>query len=389
MALAATSEQWQRLQRGSLIVGVAGTGLCLVGALLGRQQFFQSYLFAYVFWLGIGLGCLGIVMLHNLSGGAWGMAIRRLLESGMNTLPLLALLFVPLLFGLPDLYEWARPEAVAESAVLRHKAGYLNRPFFLIRTALYFALWIAAALYMNRWSQQAVAQNDGRAAARLRTISAPGLVVYALTITFASIDWIMSLEPHWYSTIFGVHFLGGHALAGFSFAIFFSGIVARDEPPNGDIAPYYRLDLGNLLLGFVMLWAYFAFSQWLIIWSGNLQEEAVWYTHRNNGGWQWLPRLLAVFHFFMPFLLLLSRRNKRSPLFLGSIAVMVLVMRLVDIFWYTVPAFRPGVFALHWMDIAAPVGIGGIWLAGFLGQLRRLPLLPLAVSGSREGVQHG
>lgn len=378
--------EWDRLQRGSLIVGVIGLGLCLLGATFSRQQFFQSYLFAYVFWLGIALGCLGIVMLHNLSGGAWGLAIRRLLESGMRTLPLLALLFLPLLFGLHHLYEWARPEAVAHDAVLQHKAAYLNFPFFLIRAALYFTLWVGAALVMGRWSEQRDGEAGARAAARLRALSAPGLVVYVLTITFASIDWIMSLEPHWYSTIFGVHFLGGHGLAAFAFAILLSAILSRRAPAGGTIAPAYRVDLGNLLLGFVMLWAYFAFSQWLIIWSGNLPEEVTWYTRRNSGGWEWLARLLAAFHFFVPFLLLLSRRNKRRAESLAIIAATILVMRLVDVYWYTVPAFHPGEFTIHWMDVAAPVGLGGIWLAAFLWQLHRLPLLPVHDSAVKEVV---
>jgi hypothetical protein len=319
-------------------------------------------------------------MLHNLSGGRWGTAIRRLLHCGMNTLPLLALLFVPLLFGMQHLYEWARPEAVARDSLLQHKAGYLNPVFFFIRVLLYFALWIGAATVMSRWWAENERQPDPRLVARMRVFSGPGLAVYVLTITFASIDWIMSLEPHWFSTIFGVHFLGGHALAAFAFAIFFAGLPGRRLAGADPVAPSQWHDLGNLLLGFVMLWAYFVFSQWLIIWSGNLPEEATWYLHRSSGGWEWLARLLAVFHFFVPFLLLLSRANKRSGEFLATIAAMIILMRLVDIFWYTAPAFRPGNFSIHWMDVVAPVGLGGIWLAGFLWQLRRLPV-PSADAG--------
>jgi hypothetical protein len=382
-------EGWERFQHGSLIVGVAALALCLLGAFFSRPQFFQAYLLAYIFWLGIALGCLGIVMLHNLSGGGWGVVIRRLLESGMNTLPLMALLFVPLLFGLPHLYEWARPDAVAHDAVLQHKSAYLNLPFFLIRAALYFALWVGAAWVMSRWSEQHDANADPRIIARLRALSGPGLVIYVLTITFASMDWIMSLEAHWYSTIYGVHFLGGHALAGFAFVILFGGFLSRRAPFSEIVTPSHWLDLGNLLLAFVMLWAYFAFSQWLIIWSGNLAEEAIWYTRRNSGGWQWVARLLIVLHFFLPFVLLLSRATKRRAEFLAAVAGAIIVMRFVDIFWYTMPAFRPGDFSIHWLDIATPVGVGGIWLASFLRQLRRAPLLPLHEPYAREVLERG
>ena len=382
-------EGWERFQRGSLIVGVAALALCLLGAFFSRQQFFQAYLLAYIFWLGIALGCLGIVMLHNLSGGGWGVVIRRVLESGMNTLPLMALLFVPLLFGLGQLYEWARPDAVAHDEILQHKTAYLNLPFFLIRAALYFALWVGAALTMSRWSELHDANGDPGIITRLRVLSGPGLAIYVLTLTFASIDWVMSLEAHWYSTIYGVHFLGGHALAALAFAILVGGSLSQSGRFSEIVTPAHWLDLGNLLLAFVMLWAYFAFSQWLIIWSGNLPEEAVWYTRRNSGGWEWVARLLIVFHFFLPFLLLLLRSTKRRAEFLAVVAGAIIVMRFIDIFWYMMPAFRPGDFSVHWMDIVAPVGIGGLWLTIFLRQLRRVPLLPLQEPYAREVLERG
>jgi len=382
-------EGWERFQRGSLIVGVVALALCLLGAFFSRQQFFQAYLLAYIFWLGIALGCLGIVMLHNLSGGGWGVVIRRVLESGMNTLPLMALLFVPLLFGLGQLYEWARPDAVAHDEILQHKTAYLNLPFFLIRAALYFALWVGAALTMSRWSELHDANGDPGIITRLRVLSGPGLAIYVLTLTFASIDWVMSLEAHWYSTIYGVHFLGGHALAALAFAILVGGSLSQSGRFSEIVTPAHWLDLGNLLLAFVMLWAYFAFSQWLIIWSGNLPEEAVWYTRRNSGGWEWVARLLIVFHFFLPFLLLLLRSTKRRAEFLAVVAGAIIVMRFIDIFWYMMPAFRPGDFSVHWMDIVAPVGVGGLWLTIFLRQLRRVPLLPLQEPYAREVLERG
>lgn len=384
MAEPATVEAWERLQRSCLFAGIAGLALCLVGAIFSTAQFFHSYLLAYIFWLGLALGCLGIVMLHNLSGGAWGLIIRRIVESGMMTLPLMALLFVPLLFGLSGLYEWTRPEAHAHDLLMQRKSAYLNVPFFIARAAIYFIFWAGAAWMLARWSAEHERGADARLVARQRLASGPGLVLFILTVTFASIDWIMSLEPEWYSTIYGVHFFGGHALAAFAFSILFATRLAERAPFAGIVQPRHFRDLGNLLLAFVMLWAYFAYSQWIIIWSGNLPEEISWYLRRNRGGWQWVITALILFHFIAPFLLLLSRSVKRRLQTLGAIAAAIMFMRLVDIFWYTAPAFHPGSFYLHWMDIAAPVGLGGIWLAVFFRQLGSRPLLPLNDPHARE-----
>jgi hypothetical protein len=384
-----TVEGWKRLQLGSLIVGVIALALCLVGALFSTTQFYQSYLLAYLFWIGIALGCLGIAMLHSLSGGGWGIAIRRVLESGMRTLPLMLLLFLPLLFGMQNLYEWARPGAAAEDLLLRNKSAYLNVPAFLVRSTLYFALWISGALLLTKWSRDLDRTGDPRLISRLRILSGPGLVLYGLTITFASIDWVMSLEPHWYSTIYGVHFMGGHVLSAFAFAILFTALLTRQEPLSSTLQPSHFHDLGNLLLAFVMLWAYFSFSQWLIMWSGNLPEEVTWYVRRTRGGWEWIALCLVLFHFTVPFFLLLSRGIKRRLPALCVIAGAIVFMRLLDIFWYTVPAFHPGNFHVHWMDILAPVGIGGIWIAAFIWQLRPVPLVPLQDPYVKEALERG
>lgn len=384
-----TLQGWERFQRGSLIVGVIALVLCGLGALASREQFFYSYLMAYSFWLGIALGSLGIFMLHNLTGGAWGVVIRRLLESAMRTLPLMLILFLPLFFGLENLYEWARPEAVAKDPSLQHKSGYLNAPFFLLRSALYFALWIGAAYFLTRWSRDHDRTANPRLIERLRILSGPGLAVYVLTITFASIDWLMSLEPHWYSTIYGVHFLGSHVLSAFALMILVAGWLARGEPFSDVFRPSHFHDLGNLLLAFVMLWAYFAFSQWLIIWSGNLPEEVTWYVRRTRGGWEWIALALIVFHFFLPFFLLLMRGIKRRVQALGALAAAIVFMRLLDIFWYTLPAFHRGALHIHWMDIAAPIGLGGVWLAVFIWQLRLAPLIPLNHPSTKEMLEGG
>ena len=271
-------------------------------------------------WLGITLGCLAIVMIHHLSGGAWGLVIRRLLEAGTRTLPIMALAFLPIAFGVRVLYLWARPDAVASDAVLREKALYLNVPFFLVRAVLYFTIWGTVAYWLNRWSLEQDHSPDPRLARKLQLLSAAGIVLYALTITFASIDWVMSLEPHWFSTIFGILFMGGQALSALSFAIAAAVLLAL-RPPFSDVLSRAHLhDLGKLLMAFVMLWAYFNFSQFLIIWSANLAEEAPWYVHRLGHGWQAIGLLLVVFHFALPFALLLSRGLKRNPMLLAALA---------------------------------------------------------------------
>jgi hypothetical protein len=373
-----------RMQRRALGVGVAALALCVAGAIASPAQFFRSYLFGYLFWTGVALGCLAIVMLQHLSGGAWGMVIRRMLESGSRTLPLMALLFVPLIPGIRQLYGWARSDNA-----ISYQAAYLNVPFFLFRALLYFLVWLSIAYFLNRWSREQDRTGDLRLARRLQLLSGPGLVLYGLTATFAAIDWVMSLEPHWYSSIFGILIIGGQALSAMALIIAVAVLLAQHEPLSGVLLPSHFNDLGKLLLTFVMLWAYFAFSQLLIIWSGNLPEEIPWYLHRLHSGWRWVGVLLILFHFALPFVLLLSRDLKRNARALALLAVGVIFMRLVDLFWLTAPEFWPGSFHLHWMDIAAPVGIGGVWLAVFAWQLRGWPLLPIGDRYLEKALEHG
>jgi hypothetical protein len=352
------SYQWR-----AIIAGAVALVACVLGALVSPQQFFRSYLVGYVFWTGMALGCLSIAMLHQLVGGGWGMAIRRLLDSGARTLPLMLVFVLPLLLGLPHLYAWARPADVAADHLLQHKSLYLNVPFFLIRTALYFAIWLALAYYVSRPNSQ-------------RKLGGPGLVLYCLTVSFAAFDWVMSLEAEWFSTIFGVIFIFGQALTAMAFVIAVLFWLTRRTPLAGVLNPQQFHDLGNLMLAFVMLWAYVAFSQFLIIWSGNLPEEVTWYIARLNGGWGWIAGLLVVFHFVAPFLVLLSRQNKRRLPRLALLAGVFVFIRLLDLFWMVIPAFHPKQFAIHWMDLLATAGIGGIWLGVFVWQLRKGPLVP-------------
>jgi hypothetical protein len=377
------------LQRLALVVGVAGLALCAVGFAGNRAHFFKAYLLAYVFWIGIALGSLAISMLHHLSGGAWGVVIRRVLEAASRTLPFMALLFLPIAFGINELYLWANPEAVAKDAILQHKAAYLNVPFFIIRAAIYFVIWSALAYLLSKWSLEQEQRGETGQALRMQRLSGLGLVLYALTILFMSVDWIMSLDPHWFSTIYGILFMGGQGLSAFAFAIAVAVLLSRTEPMSRVIAPAHLHDLGKLMLAFVMLWAYFSFSQFLIIWSANLPEEIPWYLRRWGGGWQWVGLLLIFGHFVLPFVLLLSSDIKKSGRTLIGVAVTIILMRIVDLFWNIGPLHHEESFGATWLDAVAPVALGGIWLAIFLWQLRTRPLLPLGEPYLAEALEHG
>jgi hypothetical protein len=299
------------------------------------------------------------------------------------------LLFLPLLFGLWSLYLWAQPEQLRESEELREKTIYLNVPFFIGRTILYFAVWIVVAGLLDKWSRQQDQRAEPSADWRFRLLSAPGLVLYGLTITFASIDWVMSLEPFWYSTMYPVLFAAGQLLAGIAFAIVVVVLLASEPPLSGVIKPAHLNDLGNLLLAFVMFWAYMSISQFLLIWTGNLQEEIPWYLHRSREGWGWLAGALALLHFAVPFLLLLSRDIKRNRRALAAVALGLLVMRFLDLFWWIEPAYpHDHQYAWWLLDLAAMIGLGGLWTWWFIRQLKSRPLLPFHDPNLAEALRH-
>ena len=369
--------RWDLMQKRSLAVGLIAAVLCAGGALIFPPVFFRAYLSAYIFWIGIPVGALALLMLHHLVGGRWGFMIQRVLEAAIQTLPLMALLFIPLLFGLADLYPWAQTEVVAADPLLQQKAAYLNIPFFIARAVAYFAVWIVLGRLLVTWSLQQDRTADGALTLRLQRLSGPGLVLYGLTVTFAAIDWMMSLEPKWYSTIFGMIFMVSFGLAALALAILATRFLESQKPLAQVISPDRWHDLGNLLLALVMFWAYLQFSQFLLIWSENLTEEIPWYLHRIGGGWEWVALALILFLFALPFILLLSRTTKRSARMLSQVAAAILFMHWLDILWIVAPSFYPALFHLHWLDIVAPVGIGGLWLAAFIGYLKARSLLPL------------
>lgn len=389
-ALATGAIDLDRLRRGAWVVGLVGLALCAVGYIAQPAILLRSYLWAYCFCLGIALGSLVLAFLQTLTGGVWGLILRRYFEAATRTLPLLAFLFLPIALGLQHLYRWADPEAVRLDTALQHKAPYLNPTFFLIRAAAYFAIWIGLSVVLGRWSRE---QDRPHAPDehRLRILGAWGILLYGLTITFASVDWIMSLEPHWFSTIFGVLVAIGQILSAMAFAILGVAVLRGASPFAGLIRRPHLRDLGQLLLAFVMVWAYMAFSQFLLIWSGNLTSETPYYLRRLQGGWQFVGVTLILFQFALPFLLLLSTDVTRDSGRLAVVAGLVLVMRMVDLFWMVVPS-RPGHEAsdlwVSWTDVAAPVGLVGIWLAYFLTQLGRYRILPEYDPQLAEAVHH-
>ncbi len=395
-----TRPEWQRIQGQALIAAGVGIGvfvvvgiiLYLVNGISAPGQFFLSYLTAYLFWLGAALGSMALLMMQHLTGGAWGLVIRRVLESATRTLPLLLLLFLPIVFALflprlfhggPTwgdwLYVWTDPGQVAADEDLRagFKGWYLSIPRFLVFAAVYFAVWMALSFTLDRWSVEQDERPTPGLPRRFRLLAGPGLVLYGLTITFASVDWVMSLQPHWYSTMFPPLFASSEVLTGLALAITMFLLLAHYPPLSETIRPDILRDLGNLLLAFVMLWAYLSFSQFLLVWVGNLPEETPWYLLRGRGGWLAIAVLLLVAHFGVPFLLLLSRNVKEQPRRLVLIAAGLLAMRFLDIFWWVEPSYtHEGQWAFWLLDLSAWVGVGGLWVAFFLWQLKQRPLLP-------------
>jgi hypothetical protein len=375
-------------RRRALMIGLVALGAGAVGALVSsesREQFFRSYLLAYIFWIAIPLGCLAILMLQHMSGGVWGLVTRRVLESSTRTFPLLALLFIPLLFGLKSIFPWASPEKLAASPALNHaveqKHLYLNIGFFIARAVFYFLVWILVTRLLNHWSAEQDRTGERKLTGKLQGLSAPGLLLYGLTVTFASVDWAMSLDPQWFSTIYGLLFMGGQGLAAMAFVIAVMVLLAGRKPMSDVIKASHLHDLGKLMLAFLMIWAYFAFSQFLIIWAGNLPEEIPFYVRRIQSSWKYVGFGLIVLHFALPFVLLLSRDLKRNGRRLSAIAIGVIVMRFVDLIWMTGPELHGGTFSLSVMDwvldLLLLAGIGGVWLWFFATQLKSRPLLPI------------
>ncbi|HEV2393935.1 MAG TPA: hypothetical protein VG146_16405 [Verrucomicrobiae bacterium] len=377
------------IQLTALIAGLVALGATAYGAFSDRSQFFFSYLFGYLFWLGLSLGCFLVTMIHTLTGGRWGYPARRFLEAGFMVLPLMLVLFVPIFFGLHTLYPWARPEQVAVEKVLRQRHVYENWWAYIARTVFFLGVWICMSQLLRRWSLQQDATTDAAPTRRARILSGPGIVIYGLLGTFACVDWVMSLEIHWYSTMFAVIIIIGQILVAYAFSVLLLTLCSPYAPLSQVVNKSQYHQLGNLLLAFVMFWTYVSFGQLLIVYSGDKPDELDWYLHRIAGNWKLIVVALGLFHFFLPFYLLLFRAVKKHVVPITSLAAVLFLAHIVAIYWLVVPAFHQGGLEISWLDFTAPIGIGGLWIAFFISRLRAAPLLPQRDPGLQFAFKYG
>lgn len=395
-APAADINRWRTLSLG--IGGILSIVILVVAVIFPaqREDALRAWLLGFIFWGGIGIGGLGVLILQYLTGGAWGVVIRRIAEAASRTLPIILVLFLPIMFGVTYVYEWTHLLHTGDKIVAA-KQPYLSIEWWVFRTVLYFILWGVMAFLLNRWGLRQDKTNDYETAVKMTEdaskFSGPTMVFFVLVVTFASVDWIMTLDPHWFSTIWGLLFAAGWALSFFCFAVAILAILSDKAPMNRVIGKRHFHDIGKLMLALVMVWAYFNFSQFLIIWSGNLPEETRWYLARMEGVWGIIGILLIVFHFAFPFLVLLNRDLKRNAKWLAVMACFILFLRLIDMFYLIGPSPRTGGhaegFHISWMDFVAPIAVGGIWLWYFFGELLKRPLVPVNDPYLENAINHG
>ncbi|MEP7012433.1 MAG: quinol:cytochrome C oxidoreductase [Acidobacteriota bacterium] len=369
---------WRRFPLVGLVLAALGLGASLAGGLASpamRSQLWHSWLVGALFALSIGLGGLFFVLVHHSTQSGWGVVVRRIGENAMATLPWMALLFVPLIFGLGDLFPWSHADAVAKDPLLLHKQPYLNPTFFLIRTVVYFAIWSFLAIRLGALSRLQDKTGDHDLTRRMRRMSAPGLILFALSVTFFSFDWVMSLDPHWYSTIFGVYFFAGSVMAFFAFMTLIA--IGQQTLLPRVVNEEHLHDITKLMFAFLVFWAYMAFSQFMLIWYANLPEETGFFAQRLAGSWRPVSIALTLGHFIVPFFFLLPRTIKRSPKASAIAALWLLVMHAIDMYWLVMPSLHVGSITLSWLDVAALVGCTGVFLAAFGSSLGRQALVPL------------
>ena len=377
-----------RAQIPALAIGVLGMAGSAIGFVTNAPEFYRSWLAPFVFWFLIAAGALAVLCLQYVTGGEWGVLIRRPLGAAARTIPIFLLFGLPLFFGLPHIYEWARPEA-AHDPLLQQKQWWLTPSGWGIRALIYFALWAFWAWRIRQQSLEFAKTRSPYTELSRRRMAASGLLVMVMTLTLMSVDWVMSLEPKWYSSMFGIAYVVGAGLSAFAFVTFFLTTISRTEAMQGILKPNHFRDLGNLMLAFTMLWAYTNFSQFLLIWYGNIKEETPYYLKRMHGGWGWMALILIVFHFFLPFFLLLMRNIKDRPSTIAVVTVIILAMRFIDIYWLVGPAHYGEHFFISWITPFAFIGIGGLWLAAFIWQLKGQTIIPIHETWVEEAIREG
>ncbi len=368
---------WSKGRSALALMALGAWAALAAGYGSNGAAFYQAYLLSLVYWLTLALGALFFVMLQHLTGAAWSVTSRRAAETLALTIPVAAVLFLPVAFGLTHLYEWARPGAVAADPLLQSKQAYLNPEGFYVRAAICFAIWSIWAIVLYRIS---VSQDDGGTIERTRAAakwSAPGVILLALTVSLASFDWLMSLDPHWFSTMFGVYIWAGSGLAGFAAITLILLAFRRMGMLRASVNHEHYHDLGKWLFALTVFWAYIAFCQYMLIWYGNMPEETVWYHDRTVGTWRWVGALLIAGRFFVPFIVLISRAAKRKLGVLAFAAAWILLMQFVDLFWVVMPVFRKEGARLLWIDAAAFIAVGATFALAFWWLLRRHALAPV------------
>ncbi len=370
----------------ALTIGAIGLVASAIGYFVDSRQFYFSWLTGFTFWVTIGAGGLFFTMLHHLVGARWSVVVRRFAEAAAWTLPFMAIFFIPVIFGMHDLYHWSHSEAVAHDQLLQWKEPFLNIPFFIIRFVIYFGVWFLLSYLLNKYSLQQDEAATIELRQKMRTVSAPGMIAFALTITFASFDWLMSLEAHWYSTIFGVYIFSGGVVGFLSFLTMFVLYMNKKNILDDVITKEHYHDLGKLTFAFIIFWAYMAFSQYLLIWYANIPEETIWFRQRWVGSWKGLSLFLVLGNFVVPFLILITRLAKRKPAFLKIMVAWLFFMHFIDLYWVVMPSLHAEGAAISWMDFAAVIGIGGIFCRLYFRRLTSVPLVPVKDPKLRESI---
>ncbi len=371
-----TFTQAGSIGKNSMIVGILMLAVSAFGFVTNSKEFYEAYLIGYMFWLSLALGGLFFTLINHLFGSEWNIVMRRISEALMQTFPLLAVLFIPILFGMHDLYHWTHEEVVATDPMLLAKSGYLNSSFFIVRIVIYFAIWTFMSRLMYKMSLKQDEQPSEELILSMRRLSAPFMIVYALSTTFASFDILMSLEPHWYSTIYGVYFFGGNFLAIISFTILFANFLRKKGILENIITVEHYQDLGKLLFAFIIFWGYIGFSQYFLMWYANIPEETIYYLDRWEGSWKYITMTIVLGHFLLPFLAILPRMAKRNLTWLSLVALWVMIMHFIDIYWLIAPTFYGLETPFSWMIFSTLLGVGGLFFWNFWTTFTAHPVVP-------------